>query len=109
MDLGSPGGSTPFTPGGGAINMTVAGTLSLAGNISANGAPALGLNNGGRSGGSVWLTVGTLTGGGTISANGGPANNLVGGGGGGGRWAVGGLFRHQSVHQKFCGARRRGD
>jgi hypothetical protein len=88
VNLGSPGGSKPLAPGGGAINMTVAGTLSLAGNISANGAPASGSTNGGGSGGSVRLTVGTLTGGGTISANGGPANNLVGGGGGGGRVAV---------------------
>ena len=87
-NLGSPGGAGPIVPGGGAINLNVAGTLSLAGTISANGASASAPTSGGGSGGSVWLTVGTLAGGGTISANGGPADNLVGGGGGGGRVAI---------------------
>jgi hypothetical protein len=88
VDLGSPGGLGPTAAGGGAIKMNVAGTLSLGGTISANGAAAVAPASGGGSGGSVWLTAGTLAGGGTISANGGPANNLVSGGGSGGRVAV---------------------
>jgi hypothetical protein len=83
---GAGGGGT--NAGGGAIQMTVLGTLSLAGDISANGASAATLTGGGGSGGSVWLTVGTLDGAGIIAANGGSANNLVGGGGSGGRVAV---------------------
>ena len=86
MQLGSPGAFG--TRAGGAVTMTVGGTLSLAGTISANGAVGALQNAGGGSGGSVSLTVGNLSGTGSISANGGPANNLLGGGGGGGRVAI---------------------
>jgi hypothetical protein len=87
-NLGSPGGLGSSGRGGGAITMTVGGTLMLAGKISANGGGATVPVNGGGSGGSIWLTVGTLLGGGAISANGGAASNLVSGGGSGGRIAV---------------------
>lgn len=92
--LGSPGGGSsafqsPISLGGGAINLNVAGTLSLDGNISADGQPAVVSIDGGGSGGSVWLTAGTLNGCGNISANGGAADITGGGGGGaGGRVAV---------------------
>ncbi len=91
--FGSPGtfsgnGGRQPARGGGAIQLTVGGTLSLAGNISADGEPATIAGTGAGSGGSVWLTVGTLLGGGTISANGGSASNAVSGAGGGGRVAV---------------------
>ena len=75
--------------GGGVVQMTVAGTLSLSGKILADGASAVGgSTTGGGSGGSIWLTVGTLAGSGLVSANGGGADAFVGGGGGGGRIAV---------------------
>jgi hypothetical protein len=74
--------------GGGAINLSVAGTLSLSGRISANGAGANMAGSGSGSGGSVLLTAGTLSGAGIVSANGGSATNLVCGGGGGGRIAI---------------------
>ena len=93
QSFGSPGalnggGLKPPARGGGAIQLNVSGTLTLAGNISANGEPATFAATGAGSGGSVWLTVGTLLGGGTISANGGSANNPSSGAGGGGRVAV---------------------
>ena len=89
-NLGSAGAGTgKISTGGGAIQMTVAGTLSVSGKIVADGASAaVGSSTGGGSGGSVWLTVGTLVGNGLISANGGGADTLAGGGGGGGRIAV---------------------
>jgi hypothetical protein len=86
--MGSPGASASLGRAGGAIRMIVAGTLSLGGKISANGAAAVATTSGGGSGGSVWLTAGTLSGVGAISANGGSASNFVSGAGGGGRVAV---------------------
>ena len=73
--------------GGGAIGLTVTGTLQVDGRISASGLAGSGRSTGGGSGGSIYLRVGTLTGSGVISANGG-AGNSWGGGGGGGRIAV---------------------
>jgi len=78
--------------GGGAVKVTVGGTTTLNGDLSAdgiglpagNGASAMG----GGSGGSVWLTTSSLTGSGTITANGGPATWSNGAGGGGGRISV---------------------
>lgn len=87
-NLGSPGGTQSSGHGGGAVNLTVTGTLSLDGAISANGGAALAANTGGGSGGSVLVSAGTLIGAGSISANGGSASNAVSGGGGGGRIAV---------------------
>ena len=74
--------------GGGAIRLNVGGTLTVEGQISANGLPAAWGQGGGGAGGSVWLTVGTLAGTGVISANGGPSVAAYGGGGGGGRVAI---------------------
>jgi hypothetical protein len=95
VDWGSAGGNgeygQPGTAGGGALQMTVNGTLTVNGAISANGVSTsvFGYHGGAGSGGSVWLTVGTLQGTGTISANGGSTSaDDDGGGGGGGRIAI---------------------
>lgn len=87
LDFGSPGAGGSCRAGS-AVNMTVTGTLSLDGDISANGGPALTAMSGGGSGGSVLISAGTLTGAGNVSAIGGSASNAVSGGGGGGRIAV---------------------
>ncbi|MGP8052655.1 MAG: beta strand repeat-containing protein [Limisphaerales bacterium] len=85
---GSGGGNySPYSfggSGGGAVRLTVTGTLQMDGTISANGGNGSGTGGGGGSGGSVWLTVGTLSGAGAITANGGSGVDSVGGGGGGG-------------------------
>jgi hypothetical protein len=78
-ELGS-GGSDSGNPGGGAIELIVAGTLQLDGTISANGGHYA--NHGGGAGGSIWIQAGTITGGGTIQANGAQGGNDNGGGGG---------------------------
>jgi hypothetical protein len=94
VDWGSAGGigaGQAGTAGGGALQMTVNGTLTVNGAISANGisTSVFGYHGGAGSGGSVWLTVGTLQGTGTISANGGSTSaDDDGGGGGGGRIAI---------------------
>jgi hypothetical protein len=92
IDLGS-GGGLPGTvagsgSGGGALHLTVRGTLQLDGSISANGIPGLQTGSGGGSGGSLWLSAGRLVGAGQLSANGGAGDFPNGGGGGGGRIAV---------------------
>ncbi|MFO1477323.1 MAG: hypothetical protein U1F98_11790 [Verrucomicrobiota bacterium] len=74
--------------GGGAIRMTVIGTLALDGAMSANGHQGSLMASGGGSGGSIWLTTGSLTGNGSISADGGAGELSGGGGGAGGRIAV---------------------
>ncbi len=94
VDAGSGGGGYPLgiaaagSAGGGALELTVAGSLALDGRISANGGGATYESFGGGSGGSVWLSAGNLSGNGVISADGGPGDLLEGGGGGGGRIAV---------------------
>jgi hypothetical protein len=82
-NLGCAGGGGK---GGGAIQLTVAGTtcVETAGSIAASGQT---LSNGGGSGGSILLTTGWLTGSGGIRANGGNSGN-GGGAGGGGRVAI---------------------
>ncbi len=70
--------------GGGAIRLTVAGTLLVNGRVTANGRDGAG----GGSGGSVFLTVGRLAGNGAITANGGATGDTYAGGGGGGRIAI---------------------
>jgi hypothetical protein len=97
--LGS-GGSTPGggyigVSGGGAIQLTVAGTLTVNGLISANGGDAHGFaggQQGGGSGGSVYIITNAFSGSGAITANGGQSGLATGagagGGGGGGRIAV---------------------
>ena len=95
-DWGSAGGSGESgrrTAGGGAIHLNVAGTLTLDGLISVNGQGAFDNDQGGASGGSVWLNAGTLAGVGFITANGGNGESTDGGGGGGGRVAI----YHQSL------------
>lgn len=72
--------------GGGAIKITVGGTATVSGTLSANGsgntksiytaAPSTG------AGGSIWLTAATLNGSGLISADGGIGSNSYGAGGG---------------------------
>lgn len=79
------GGDSGSYAGGGAIQLEVAGSLALAGTISANGHGDY--NDGGAgSGGSILLKAGSLTGSGTISADGGVDD--WSGNGGGGRVAI---------------------
>ena len=66
-DLGSGGHSTYGREAGGRIRLTVAGTLTVNGEIGAEGVMG-GCYNG--TGGSVWLTVGELAGAGVIQADG---------------------------------------
>jgi hypothetical protein len=98
-DLGSGGAGENATHyggnGGGAVKITVSGTLTNNGQILANGSSGgsgAGTSYpGGGSGGSIWITTGTLSGTGTTSANGGSgkiSGNIFGGGGGGGRIAL---------------------
>jgi len=91
--FGSGGGSGADTAnggsdGGGALRLSVGGTLTVSGNISANGNAGLQDDSGGGSGGSVWITADALSGAGTISAGGGNGVLYGGGGGGGGRVAI---------------------
>ena len=76
-----------LSQGGGAIKLT-AGTLTIDGTVSANGANGTFPGAGGGAGGSVWLTAGMLAGAGEIAANGGSGQAGVSGGGGGGRIAI---------------------
>jgi hypothetical protein len=89
IDLGSGGGSRCCGaipgPGGGAVRLTVSGTLTNNGVISANGGNLVGYQGGGGSGGSVWVTTAALMGSGVFTANGGTGGE---GAGGGGRVAV---------------------
>ena len=89
VDFGSGGGGGPASNcGGGAIQLTVAGTLTIDGRVSVNNDGVTGGYNGGGSGGSVWLTASRLDGAGTITANGQAASYVAAGGGGGGRIAL---------------------
>ncbi|MCX6878255.1 MAG: C-type lectin domain-containing protein, partial [Verrucomicrobia bacterium] len=74
--------------GGGAIHLIVSNTLTLAGEITANGLDASVGKAGGGAGGSLWIETGSLTGSGLLSASGGLGDGGYGGGGGGGRIAV---------------------
>jgi len=72
--------------GGGALEMTVSGTLTVDGTLSANGQDEQDEVKdwtGGGSGGSIYATAGAFTGSGRLEAGGGAT--AVGGGGGGGR------------------------
>ena len=90
VDFGSGGGDTHAAPnrGGGAIQLTVAGTLTIDGTVSVNADAVTGGFDGGGSGGSVWLTASRLNGAGSITANGQTAGYGGSGGGGGGRIAI---------------------
>lgn len=111
LDFGARGGGAgsqkPGSAGGGAIRLTVNGALRVDGRISANGLSSEVPNNGGGSGGSVWITAGTLSGSGLISANGGAGNGL-GGGGGGGRIALSADFSGAGTAYGGGGASRGG-
>jgi hypothetical protein len=76
--------------GGGAIKLTVSGTTTVTGGITANGQTYVLNYSGGGSGGSVWINTGTLTGAGSITVNGGNGStgSYPDGGGGGGRVAI---------------------
>jgi len=79
-NLGSGGN---ISSGGGAIQLTVAGTTDISGVISAKGQSHI--DGGCGSGGSIYLTTATLVGAGSIQADGGSRidrNNYSGGGGG---------------------------
>jgi hypothetical protein len=93
LAFGSGGGTGAATAnggsdGGGALRLSVLGTLNVTGNISANGNDGAQDNSGGGSGGSIWITAGALSGTGNISAIGGDGVLFGGGGGGGGRIAI---------------------
>ncbi len=94
-NAGSAGGSstTRITPGGGALQLSVSGLLTINGRLSADGI-SMGTNLpevGGGAGGSLLLSgIGQLAGSGIISAKGGDADSASSGigGGGGGRIAI---------------------
>ena len=82
------GGGGPLSYGGGQLEMTLTGTLTVNGVIMANGKT---IHEGGGAGGAIWIKgAKTITGGGggLISAVGGDAEDPVSGGGGGGRIAL---------------------
>jgi hypothetical protein len=83
-DLGSPSGKSTNCPGGGAVKLVATGTMTVNGDISADGAP---IAECGGSGGSIWLDAATLAGAGSVAANG-ASNTYIYGGGGGGRVAI---------------------
>ncbi|MBN1511470.1 MAG: immunoglobulin domain-containing protein [Phycisphaerae bacterium] len=97
-DLGSGGGAGIVNAiggtGGGAVRLQVAGTLTLEGDIHADGTNGLrGYYNrggGGGAGGSISLEADTIVGSGTLSADGGNSLGTAGSsaGGGGGRIAL---------------------
>ncbi len=77
--------------GGGKVFIDVTDTLSVAGDINADGQDGYGSGSrsGGGSGGALKITTGTLSGAGTISVDGGNGNTDYSGGAGGGRAYVG--------------------
>jgi hypothetical protein len=88
--FGSGGGNTPGNSGGaggGRIRLSVVGTLTVAGGLTADGAVTCG---GGGSGGSIHIEAGSVTGGGRVSADGSSCTSPIytHGGGGGGRIAI---------------------
>jgi hypothetical protein len=82
--LGSGGGAWEHDDGGdgGGLIFINAGSITLDGEISANGGEGTGSASGNGSGGSVNIQTGTLSGTGYIYANGGGSGVHVGGGGG---------------------------
>ncbi|MEY4744419.1 MAG: hypothetical protein RL272_364, partial [Candidatus Parcubacteria bacterium] len=115
--FGSSGGGTNQSitnggAGGGVVRITVTGTLTLNGTISAdggNGAINVGNAGGGGAGGSVYVTAGTINGTtGSFEAKGGNGadSSNDGGGGGGGRISVnhgGGSFAFDSTDFNVAG------
>jgi hypothetical protein len=72
-------------PGGGLIDIEVAGTATIDGTITSDGADA---DHGGGSGGGIFIRCEQFMGSGSLNANGGNGNSSKGGAGGGGRIAV---------------------
>jgi hypothetical protein len=96
--LGSGGNGLP---GGGAIRLTVPGTLTVGASAAISACGSVPYEYGGSgAGGSIWITAGTLAGSGTVKANGGTGGSASANGGGqaggsGGRvsvWATSGDF-----------------
>jgi hypothetical protein len=88
---GNGGGFNPYSIGGiggGAVRMTVGGTLQVNGVMSANGGNGSGDGAGGGAGGTLALSAGFFAGSGSITANGGNGADSMGGGGGGGIIAI---------------------
>ncbi len=106
ITLGSGGGDGLYNTaanggsGGGAIKLTISGTLTVNGTISANGDNGGVYGNdwsgGGGSGGSVWLLADTITGSGTIQANGGNGGTTSYTSSGGGAGGYVRLFSYSS-------------
>jgi hypothetical protein len=88
VELGSGGGGGGAIRGGGAIQLTVTGTLTIDGRVSVNADAVTGGYSGGGAGGSVWLTASRLNGTGSITANGQLCGYFLAGSGGGGRLAI---------------------
>ncbi|MFC1462981.1 hypothetical protein ACFLQU_05170 [Verrucomicrobiota bacterium] len=76
--------------GGGVVRIEATGTVTVNGTISVNGSDTSRHQDGGASGGSVWITCRAFKGSGLVSANGGPASAATPSrcGGGGGRVAI---------------------
>ena len=75
LGTGSAIADNETTAGGGALRLIVHGTLTLNGEISADGiatAPGFQVHHSGATGGSLWVTTNTLTGSGRFSAEGYP-------------------------------------
>lgn len=91
---GSGGGDdNPGGAGGGTVRIHASGAVTIHGDITANGFDATGLNGGGGSGGSIYITCETFhgDGNGLLSVRGGNSGSSThgrGGPGGGGRIAV---------------------
>ena len=90
---GSGGGSKDATDfggnGGGAVYIAATGSVTVGGEILANGGNAGGgRGGGGGSGGAVYISCLTVSGGGRILANGGLSSFMWSGDGGGGRIAI---------------------
>jgi predicted outer membrane repeat protein len=83
VTLGSGGGGASGRAGGGAVYVTVGGTATVQGVISANADTTAGNYDYGGSGGSVFLRAGVVAGSGTLRANGSGTGHESGGGGGG--------------------------
>jgi len=93
VDLGSGGGSgvggtSSGSAGGGAIRVSVGGTLTINGNLTAEGEDGIDDSAGGGAGGSIWVNANVIAGSGVIAADGGSGELYQGGGGGGGRIAL---------------------
>ena len=86
VTLGSGGGGGTGASGGGAVRLSVNGTLHLDGTFSANGLLSSSTSGSGA-GGSLWITADSLAGNGSISASGG-GTAPYGAAGGGGRIAI---------------------